>query len=73
MTESVENPQAGFYVDVHAHVFPDSYAEALQEARINDVDGWKNPVWSVESALKAMDSNNIRTQALRCRLQALAF
>ena len=73
MIESAQKPQAGFYVDVHAHVFPDFYAEALKEAGINDIDGWKNPVWSVESALKAMDSNNVRTQVLSMSSPGISF
>ena len=53
-----------FYVDVHAHIFPDFYADAMREAGIGDVDGWKNPEWDVESTLKAMDEYSIKTQVL---------
>ena len=31
---------ADFYIDVHAHTFPDLYADALREAGIETIDGW---------------------------------
>ena len=62
-----------FYIDVHAHVFPDFYAEALRAAGINDIDGWKDPEWSVESALKAMDENRIKTQMLSMSSPGISF
>ena len=68
-------PQANgaYYVDVHAHVFPDFYAKEMREAGVNDVDGWKFPSWTVESALDAMDQNNIRTQMLSVSSPGISF
>ena len=70
MSASQDRDARPFYVDVHAHIFPDSYAEALREAGINDVDGWKSPEWSVESTLKAMDETPFRRRSSQCLRQA---
>ena len=62
-----------FYIDVHSHIFPDFYEEVLRENGINDVDGWKNPTWSVESSIKAMDENRIKTQMLSISSPGINF
>ena len=73
MSESKVIAHDDFYVDVHAHIFPDFYAEALSEAGINDVDGWKNPEWDVQSTLKAMDEHKVRTQVLSMSSPGIDF
>lgn len=52
------------YVDVHAHVFPDFYADALKAAGVKDVDGWPNPTWSPEAMFQAIDGHRIQAQVL---------
>ena len=32
-----------FYIDVHAHVFPEFYASAMRAAGLNSVDGSRAP------------------------------
>ena len=53
-----------FYIDVHSHILPDFYLDALRDAGINDIDGWPIPSWSVRSALEAMDDHKVATQVL---------
>ena len=62
-----------FYVDVHAHIFPDFYADSMREAGIDDIDGWKNPEWSVEATIKAMDEHKIKTQVLSMSSPGIDF
>ena len=62
-----------FYIDVHSHVFPDFYEQAMKDAGINDVDGWKNPTWSVEASIKAMDEHRIKTQMLSISSPGISF
>ena len=64
---------ADFYIDVHAHTFPDFYAGALREAGIDTVDGWKDPTWSLETALQAMDKYRVRTQMLSMSSPGISF
>ena len=63
----------GSYIDVHAHVFPDFYASAMQAAGVNDVDGWPSPKWSVEAMLKAMDGHRIAVQLLSVSSPGITF
>lgn len=46
----------GRRVDVHQHVIPPFYREALREAGIADAGGWELPEWSSQEALKAMST-----------------
>ena len=62
-----------FYIDVHAHVFPPFYADALHAAGINDIDGWKAPKWDVDSTLTAMDKYRIQTQVLSMSSPGIDF
>ncbi len=62
-----------FYIDVHAHTFPDFYADALREAGIKDIDGWKDPTWSLETALEAMDKYRVKTQMLSMSSPGINF
>ena len=73
MSTSSTVSKTNFYVDVHAHVFPDFYADSLREAGINDIDGWKSPEWSVEATLAAMDEYNIKTQVLSMSSPGIDF
>ena len=64
---------ADFYIDVHAHTFPDFYEDALREAGIDTVDGWKDPTWSLETALEAMDKYRVKTQMLSMSSPGINF
>ncbi|QND83216.1 2-amino-3-carboxymuconate 6-semialdehyde decarboxylase [Chromobacterium vaccinii] len=50
-------------IDVHQHVVPPFWAEALP-AHGGDPSGWKSPEWSPQSAIAFMDSQGIATGAL---------
>jgi predicted TIM-barrel fold metal-dependent hydrolase len=50
-------------IDVHQHVVPPFWAEALP-AHGGDPSGWKTPDWSPDSALAFMDSQQISTGVL---------
>ena len=73
MTEDRSAGDRSFYIDVHAHIFPDFYAEALLAAGVDDVDGWKSPEWDVRSTLNAMDRYNVETQLLSLSSPGLDF
>ena len=64
---------SNFYIDVHAHVFPNVHEDALREADKNDIDGWKSPEWSVASTLKAMDDCRARAQVLSMSSPGIDF
>jgi predicted TIM-barrel fold metal-dependent hydrolase len=46
-------------IDVHSHIMPDFYKEALAKCGITNIDGFPTPKWSAESHLKIMDENGI--------------
>ncbi|WP_046168183.1 amidohydrolase family protein [Chromobacterium vaccinii] len=50
-------------IDVHQHVVPPFWAEALP-AHGGDPSGWKSPEWSPQSAIAFMNSQGIATGAL---------
>ncbi|MEN7430675.1 amidohydrolase family protein [Chromobacterium sp. TRC.1.1.SA] len=50
-------------IDVHQHVVPPFWAEALP-AHGGDPSGWKSPEWSPQSAIAFMDSQGIATGVL---------
>ena len=61
------------YIDVHAHVFPDFYEDALKAAGINDVDGWTYPKWSPDAMFEAMDGHRIEAQILSLSSPGISF
>ena len=63
----------GFYIDVHAHIFPDFYASAMQAAGVTDVDGWPSPTWSAEAMLEAMDGHKVTAQLLSLSSPGITF
>lgn len=73
MASEQMNLRKGSYIDVHAHVFPDFYASAMQAAGVNDVDGWPSPKWSVEAMLEAMDGHRIAAQLLSVSSPGITF
>ena len=47
-------------IDVHHHIFPKEYVEALNKVGIETSLGVKLPKWDVNTSLKAMKSNDIQ-------------
>ena len=68
-----EGEAADLYIDVHAHVFPDFYGEAMRAAGVRDVDGWPAPKWSPEAMLGAMDRHGIEAQVLSLSSPGISF
>ena len=62
-----------FYIDIHAHVFPDFYASAMKAAGVKDVDGWPAPEWSAEAMLKAADEHKIAALVLSISSPGVTF
>ncbi|WP_353069906.1 amidohydrolase family protein [Tunturibacter empetritectus] len=60
-------------IDVHSHVLPDIYLNALQKAGITNIDGFSTPDWSVEDHLKMMDSHKIQACVLSLSSPGLEF
>jgi predicted TIM-barrel fold metal-dependent hydrolase len=60
-------------IDVHSHVLPEVYLDALQAAGIRNIDGFPTPEWSLESHLKMMDSHNIQACVLSLSAPGLDF
>lgn len=50
-------------IDVHTHVVPPFWGEALP-SHGGDPSGWPTPTWSPEAHLKFMDDNQIATSVL---------
>lgn len=48
-------------IDVHHHILPDFYVEALKNKGVTEAGGRKFPEWSVANTLEMMDRNGIRT------------
>ena len=60
-------------IDVHSHVLPDIYLEALQKAGVTNIDGFPTPDWSLEAHLKMMDSHDIQACVLSLSSPGLEF
>jgi len=48
------------YIDVHHHLLPSFYRDALIEAKIPEIYGIKLPEWSLDLSKEAMERHNIR-------------
>ena len=60
VAESLKNIRK---IDVHHHIIPSFYLEALEKAGIQDAwrcHGYPFPIWTPESSLGVMDRNNIQ-------------
>jgi 6-methylsalicylate decarboxylase len=51
-------------IDVHHHIFPKEYVEALKQAGIPNTFGVDFPKWNVETSLKNMKKNGIQIAIL---------
>jgi 6-methylsalicylate decarboxylase len=60
-------------IDVHSHVLPDFYLEALQRAGVTNIDGFPTPDWSLTAHLKMMDSHDIQACVLSLSSPGLEF
>lgn len=75
------NPRSSgpFRIDVHSHVVPDFYTEALQEGGfpvINGavtVNGFPVPSWSLDTHIKDMDANQVNYSALSLSAPGVSF
>jgi len=54
----------GARIDVHQHVLPPAYVEALNASGISTAGGIALPAWSTETALEMMDRQGIATAIL---------
>lgn len=52
---------ANYRIDVHHHIVPSQYVEALSGIGINDSMGKDFPAWTPEASISLMDSLNIKT------------
>jgi predicted TIM-barrel fold metal-dependent hydrolase len=60
-------------IDVHSHVLPDIYLDALKEAGVTSIDGFPTPDWSLEDHLKMMDKHDIQACVLSLSSPGLEF
>jgi len=60
-------------IDVHSHVLPHIYLEALQTAGVTNIDGYPTPDWSLEDHLKMMDHHDIQACVLSLSSPGLEF
>jgi len=60
-------------IDVHSHVLPDIYLDALQKAGVTTIDGFPTPDWSLEAHLKMMNSHDIQACVLSLSSPGLEF
>lgn len=47
-------------IDVHHHIFPKEYVDALKEVGVNDTLGFPFPNWTPKTSIKGMDSNGVK-------------
>ena len=61
------------WIDVHHHLLPEPYVEALIAEGISDVAGRDRPEWSPELSLGVMDRNGIETAVLSLSATGVHF
>ena len=54
-------PLVSAQIDVHCHMIPDSYLEAVKAHGMEMDEGFPIPEWDAEEHLKFMDEAGIRT------------
>lgn len=52
-------------VDIHCHMIPDSYLEAITAHGMEMDEGFPIPAWSAEEHLEFMDTNPMITASLK--------
>jgi predicted TIM-barrel fold metal-dependent hydrolase len=60
-------------IDVHSHILPEIYLDALLAAGVKNIDGFPVPEWSLASHLEMMDSHKIQSCVLSLSSPGLAF
>jgi predicted TIM-barrel fold metal-dependent hydrolase len=60
-------------IDVHSHIMPDIYLDALKAANARNVDGYPPPEWSLKDHLKMMDDHKIQACVLSVSSPGLSF
>ena len=60
-------------IDVHHHLFPKEYVDALKEAGIENSLGKAFPEWTPETSIKQMDSNGIKIAILSITAPGVYF
>jgi predicted TIM-barrel fold metal-dependent hydrolase len=60
-------------IDVHSHVLPELYLDALRAAEVKTIDGFPIPEWRLEDHLKMMDDHNIQACVLSLSSPGLDF
>ncbi|MDQ8731044.1 amidohydrolase family protein [Bradyrhizobium sp. LHD-71] len=66
-------------IDVHAHILPDAYLEAMRDAGLANArgqvvgDGFPFPVWSLEDTLCVMERHRVRASVLSITAPGVQF
>ena len=60
-------------IDVHHHIFPKEYVNALKEAGVDKTFGHKFPKWTVETSFKKMKENGIKIAMLSISTPGVYF
>ncbi len=60
-------------IDVHHHIFPKEYVNALREAGVDKTFGQKFPKWTVETSFKRMKENGIKIAMLSISTPGVYF
>ena len=66
-------PLASAQIDMHCHMIPDSYLEAIKAHGMVMDEGFPIPAWDAEEHLKFMDEAGIQTSVLRSLISAMAL
>jgi predicted TIM-barrel fold metal-dependent hydrolase len=60
-------------IDVHHHIFPKEYVNALKEAGVDKTFGHKFPKWTVDTSFKRMKENGIKIAMLSISTPGVYF
>ena len=60
-------------IDVHHHIFPKEYVEALKNAGVEKTFGFKFPKWTVATSFKKMKENGIKVAMLSISTPGVYF
>ncbi len=60
-------------IDVHHHIFPKNYVDALKSQGVKDTLGVDFPEWTPETSLKVMDKNGIKMAILSITAPGVYF
>ena len=60
-------------IDVHHHIFPKEYVNALKELDVNDALGFPFPDWNPKTSIKGMNSNGVKIALLSVSTPGVYF